>query len=84
MCALINVRICSGSAPTASGVLTLTMALTGATLGIRWRVTGRALAAILAHDGFVACAVYIPYPFIASLMRLSLFFTIFWFLLYLT
>ena len=69
---LIDVKICSGSAPTTSSVLTLTVALTKATLGMRWRVAGRALAAILAYDGFVAYTVYIPHPFIASLMRLSL------------
>ena len=75
--ALINVRIYSGSTPAASSILTLTIALTKATLGIRWRVTRRALTAILAHNGFVAYTIYIPHPFIASLMRLSLSFTVF-------
>ena len=79
--ALIDIRIYFSSAPAAFGVLTLTVAFTEATLGMRWRVAGRALAAILAYNGFVACTVYIPYSFIASLMCLSLFFIIFWFLL---
>ena len=75
--ALINIKIYSSSAPAASSVLTLTIALTGATLGIYWRVAGQVLAAILAYNGFVAYTVYIPHPFIASLMCLSLSFTIF-------
>jgi hypothetical protein len=83
ICVLIDVKICSGSTPTASSVLTLTVALTGATLGIHWRVTSWALAVILAHDGFVACTVGIPYDFMASLMHPSLSSTAFWFLLYL-
>jgi len=70
--ALIDVRICSSSAPAASSILTLTVALTGATLGIRWGVAGRALAAMLAHDGFVTYTVGIPYDFMASSMRPSL------------
>ena len=72
ICALINVRIYSGFAPIASSILTLTIAFTKATLGIRWRVTRRALTAILAYNGFVAYTIYIPHSFIVSLMRLSL------------
>ena len=75
--ALINIRIYFSSAPAASGVLTLTVALTKATLGIRWRVTGRVLTAMLAYDGFIAYTVCVFYNFIASLMRLSLSFTTF-------
>ena len=70
--ALINIRIYSGSAPAASGILTLTVALTGATLGMRWRVAGWALAAILAYNSFAACAVCVPHDFIAFLICLSL------------
>ena len=77
MCVLINIRIYSSSASTTSGVLTLTMALTKTTLGMHWRVTGQALAAILAYNSFVAYTIYIPYSFIVFLMRLSLSFTIF-------
>ena len=79
--ALINIKICSSSAPATFNVLTLTMALTKATLGMHWRVTRRVLAAILAYNGFVAYIIYIPHPFIASLMRPSLSSTAFWFLL---
>ena len=75
--ALINIRIYSSSAPTASGVLTLTIALTGTTLGIYWRVAKRALAAILAYNSFIAYTVCVPHPFITFLMRLSLSSTIF-------
>ena len=77
ICTLINIKICFGSAPTTFSVLTLTVALTRAMLGIYWKVAGRVLAAILAYNGFVTYTVYIPYLFIASLMRPSLFFTIF-------
>ena len=77
ICALIDIKICFSSAPTASSILTLTVAFTGATLGIHWRVAGRALAAMLAHNSFIAYTVYIPHPFIASLMRLSLSSTVF-------
>jgi hypothetical protein len=51
MCVLINVRICSGSAPAASSVWTLTVDLTGATLGRHWRGAGWAPAAMLAYEG---------------------------------
>ena len=81
ICALIDIRIYSGSAPAAFGILTLTVAFTGAILGMYWRVARRVLAAILAYDGFIAYTVCVPHPFIASLMRLSLFSTVFWFLL---
>jgi len=39
------------------------------------------LAAMLAHDGFVVCVVYVPYNLMAFLMRPSLSSIIFWFLL---
>ena len=81
MCALINVKICSGSISTASGVLILTMALTSVTLSMHWRVAGWALAAILAYVGFASCTVGVPHDFMASSMCLSLSFTTFWFLL---
>jgi len=40
ICALINIRICFSSAPTISGILTLTIALTSTTLGMRWKGAG--------------------------------------------
>jgi hypothetical protein len=81
MCALIDVRIRSRSVPAASGVRTLTVALTGATLGMRRRVAGWAPAAMLAHVGFAACVVGGFHSFMASSMRPSLSSTVFWFLL---
>ena len=74
-------RICSGSTPAASGVHTLTVVLTGATLSACWRVAGQVLAAMLAHDGFVVCVVCVPHNLMASSMHPSLSFTVFWFLL---
>ena len=74
-------RICSGSALTVSGVYTLTVVLTGAILSACWRVASWVLAAMLAYDGFVVCVVCVFYDLIASLMHLSQFFTVFWFLL---
>ena len=70
--ALIDIKICFSSAPTAFSILTLTMALTKATLSMYWRVIKRAVTAILAYNGFVAYTIYIPHSFIVSLMRLSL------------
>ena len=70
-------RIYFSFAPAASSILTLTVALTKATLGMYWRVTSRVLAAMLAYKGFIVCTVYIPYSFIAFLMHLSLSFIIF-------
>ena len=75
--ALINIKIYFSSTPATSSILTLTMALTKATLSMYWRVIKRAVTAILAYNSFIAYTVYISYLFIASLMRLSLFFIIF-------
>ena len=77
ICVLIDVRICSSSVPTVFSVLILTMALTGAMLNMCWRVTNWALAVMLAYVGFVACTVGVLYNFMASLMCLSLSFTVF-------
>ena len=79
--ALIDIRICSGFTSATFGVLTLTVALTGAMLGICQRVAGWVLAVMLVYNGFIVCTVCVPYNFIAFLICLSLSSTMFWFLL---
>ena len=80
--ALINKKIYFNSVPTASIILTLTIALTGATLGRYQGIASQVHVAILAYISFTICIINIPYIFITSSIRLSLFFTAFQFLLY--
>ena len=78
---LIKIKSCSGSAPTASSIQTLTMDLTSTILGKYQGGAGQAPMAMLTYKGFVVCIIGMPYNFIAFLIYPSLSFTVLWFLL---
>ena len=81
---LINIRIYFSSTPTIFNIQTLIINLIGTTLSRYQKGANQALAVILAYKGLVVYIISIPYNFIASLIRLSLFSITFQFLLHLT